>query len=59
MILSIVLFDDWVFPAGQRSDDATIIEEIVALVLYGVTQRPDEPEPENGLQSRRVPRNVI
>jgi AcrR family transcriptional regulator len=43
MILSIVLFDDWIFPAGRRPDTATIIEEIIALVLYGVTQRPDEP----------------
>jgi hypothetical protein len=43
MILSMVLFDDWIFPAGRRPDTATIIEEIIALVLYGVTQRPDEP----------------
>jgi AcrR family transcriptional regulator len=41
MILSIVLFDDWVFPRGRRPSKAKVIDEITAMVLYGVTRRPD------------------
>ena len=40
MILSIVLFDDWVFPRGRRPSRAKVIDEITAMVLYGVTRRP-------------------
>lgn len=41
MILSMVLFDDWVFPNGRRPGKAKVIDEITAMVLYGVTRRPD------------------
>jgi hypothetical protein len=40
MILSIVLFDDCVFPRGRRPSKAKVIDEITAMVLYGVTRRP-------------------
>lgn len=40
MILSIVLFDDWVFPRGRRPSRAKVIDEVTAMVLYGVTRRP-------------------
>jgi len=40
MIMSIALFDDWVFPAGRRPSRSRVIAEIVDMVLYGVTARP-------------------
>jgi AcrR family transcriptional regulator len=40
MILSVVLFDDWVFPRGRQPSRAKVIDEVTAMVLYGVTRRP-------------------
>jgi AcrR family transcriptional regulator len=40
MIISMVLFDDWVFPGGRPPSRAKMVDEIVAMVLYGVTRRP-------------------
>src|SRR5205814_654133 len=40
MVMAMVLFDDWVFPAGRLPSRKRQIDEIVELVLYGVTRRP-------------------
>ncbi|KAA1421863.1 TetR/AcrR family transcriptional regulator [Nocardioides humilatus] len=40
-ILSVVLFDDWIFPAGQpRPGRAREIEELTQMLLRGVAHRP-------------------
>jgi AcrR family transcriptional regulator len=40
MVLAMVLFDDWVFPSGRRPSRKTQLQEIVDLLLYGITVRP-------------------
>ncbi|HEY2100282.1 MAG: hypothetical protein QOI50_3099 [Pseudonocardiales bacterium] len=40
MVLSMTLFEDWVFPAGALPSRAERIEEITALLLHGIAHRP-------------------
>jgi AcrR family transcriptional regulator len=40
MVLSMVLFEDWVFPAGPRPSAARRVEELTALIRYGIGHRP-------------------
>lgn len=43
MIMSVVLFDDWAFPSGRRRiSKARLVDEICAMVLFGVTARPPD-----------------
>jgi len=41
-ILSVVVFDEWVFPAGERRPGrARQVEELTQMLLHGVAHRPE------------------
>ncbi|GAA5146466.1 hypothetical protein GCM10023321_05990 [Pseudonocardia eucalypti] len=40
MVLSVVLFGDWVFPPGERPSREEQIDELVAMMMHGYMHRP-------------------
>lgn len=41
MALGMVVLSDWVFPAAQKPNRERIVNELHAMILHGVTNRPD------------------
>lgn len=51
MVVSVVLFEDWVFPEGECPGREVLIDELTKIMLHGMVYRPDFRGTEDGRPS--------